>query len=182
MANVLPEKIYMTMNPYDFYVTMPPHSTLVVNYLNGGNSTTIDNFSTTSEATLITFKVNGASDKLFCILFDNAKGTSTSFVSELIDPTKYTTEYSKLISMIHELDEVIETKIAGGGVYSTTINNKTLISESLTNLENMRIRYIKRANALWASMNDQPVNGNGKPFKSVTVFRDPNYPNRWGTR
>ena len=46
----------------------------------------------------------------------------------------------------------------------------------------MRIRYIKRANALWAAMNDQPANGNGRPIKSVTVFRDPNYPNRWGTR
>ncbi|EPV6135443.1 hypothetical protein ACVUTA_22070 [Escherichia coli] len=182
MANILPEKIYMTMNPYDFYVMMPPHSTLVVNYLNGGDSTTIENLSTTTESTLITFKIDGASDKVFCILLDNAKGTCTNFISELIDPSKYTTEYSKLISMIKELDEVIETKIAGGGVYSTTINNKTLISETLTNLENMRIRYIKRANALWASMNDQPVNGNGKPFKSVTVFRDPHYHNRWGTR
>lgn len=182
MANILPEKIYTTMNPYDFHVMMPPHSTLVVNYLNSGNSTSIDNSSTTSEATLITFKIDGPSDKVFCILFDNAKGTSTNFVSELIDPSKYTTEYSKLLSMIKEIDEVIEARVQGGGVYSTTINNKTLISETLTNLENMRIRYIKRANALWASMNDQPVNGNGRPFKSVTVFRDPNYPNRWGTR
>ncbi|HGY5136807.1 TPA: hypothetical protein ACNV5S_005243, partial [Citrobacter braakii] len=77
MANILPEKIYMTMNPYDFYVMMPPHSTLVVNYLNGGNSTTIENFSTTTESTLITFKIDGASDKVFCILLDNAKGTCT---------------------------------------------------------------------------------------------------------
>lgn len=182
MANILPEKIYMTMNPYDFYVRMPPHSTLVVNYLNSGASQSIDNFSSTEEARLIAFKIDKASDKLFCLLFDNAKGTSTNFVSELIDPTRYTAEYSQLIKLIEEIDSVIETRIAGGGVYSTTINNKTLISETLTNLENMRIRYIKRANALWASMNEQPVNGNGKPFKSVTVFRDPNYPNRWGTR
>ncbi|HIE5387125.1 TPA: hypothetical protein ACXNPR_000423 [Enterobacter cancerogenus] len=182
MANILPEKIYMTMNPYDFYVHMPPHSTLVVNYLSSGNSQTINNFASTEETTLITFSITGASDKLFCLLFDNAKGTNTNFVSELIDPTKYTTEYSQLLKLISEIDQVIESRVAGGGVYSTTINNKTLISESLTNLENMRIRYIKRANALWASMHDLPVNGNGKPFKSVTVFRDPNYPNRWGTR
>lgn len=182
MANILPEKIYMTMNPYDFYVNMPPHSTLVVNYLASGKSQSIFNSATTQQSTLITFTIAGASDKVFCILFDNTKGTSTNFVSELIDPTKYTTEYSQLISLIKEIDEVIADKVAGGGVYTTTINNKTLISESLTNLENMRIRYIKRANTLWASMNDQPVNGNGKPFKSVTVFRDPNYPNRWGTR
>lgn len=182
MANVLPEKIYMTISPYDFYVRMPPHSTLVVNYLSTGDSTTIENIASTEEATLITFAITGANDKIFCILFDNAKGTNANFVSELIDPTKYTAEYSQLVKLINEIDEVIAVKIAGGGVYSTTINNKTLVSESLTNLENMRIRYIKRANSLWASMNDQPVNGNGKPFKSVTVFRDPNYPNRWGTR
>ncbi|WP_052332677.1 hypothetical protein [Phytobacter massiliensis] len=182
MANVLPEKIYMTMNPYDFYVRMPPHSTLIVNYLSTGNSTTIDNFASTEEATLITFQIDSPNDKLFCILFDNAKGTNSNFVSELINPAKYTSEYAQLITLIKEIDDVIAAKVAGGGVYSTTINNKTLVSESLTNLENMRIRYIKRANALWASMNDQPVNGNGKPFKSVTVFRDPNYPNRWGTR
>lgn len=182
MANILPEKIYMSMNPYDFYVRMPPHSTLVVNYLNTGTSQSIDNSTSTEQSTLITFSITGSTDKIFCLLFDNVKGTSINFVSELIDPTKYTTEYSRLLSLIKEIDQVIEDRVAGGGVYSTTINNKTLISETLTNLENMRIRYIKRANALWASMNDQPVNGNGKPFKSVTVFRDPNYPNRWGTR
>ncbi|HGK4843921.1 TPA: hypothetical protein ACJ2XA_004266 [Kluyvera georgiana] len=182
MANILPEKIYMTTNPYDFYVMMPPQSTLVVNYLNSGKSITINNIGTTTESTLITLEIDGANEKLFCILFDNAKGASANFVSELIDPRKYTTEYSQLISLIKEIDEVIADKVAGGGVYTTTINNKTLISESLTNLENMRVRYIKRANALWASMNDQPVNGNGKPFRSVTVFRDPNYPSRWGTR
>ncbi|WP_323067853.1 hypothetical protein [Klebsiella variicola] len=182
MANILPEKIYMTMNPYDFYVRMPPHSTLVINYLTSGSSQSLDNFASTEEAKLITFSITGASDKLFCLLFSNAKGTSTNFVSELIDPTKYTTEYSQLLKLIADIDQVIEAKVAGGGVYSTTINNKTLVSESLSNLENMRIRYIKRANALWAAMNDQPANGNGRPIKSVTVFRYPNYPNRWGTR
>lgn len=182
MANILPEKIYMTMNPYDFYVKMPPHSTLIVNYLAGGNSTTIDNFMSVEDIKILTITITKPSDKLFCILMNNATGTVSNFVSEVIDPTKFTTEYSKLLEMIDEIDQVIATKVAGGGVYSTTINNKTLVSESLTNLENMRIRYIKRANAIWASMNDQPVNGNGKPFKSVTVFRDPNYPNRWGTR
>ena len=182
MANLLPEKIYMTNNPYDFYVNMPPHSTLIVNYLSNGKSTTIENFKTTTEATLITFEITGSNEKMFCILLNKANGTTSNFVSELIDPTKFTTEYSQLIQLISEIEEVIAVRIKGGGVYSMTINNKTLVSETLTNLENMRIRYIKRANALWASMNDEPVNGNGKPFKSVTVFRDPNYPNRWGTR
>lgn len=169
---------------YRFFlvVNLPPHSTLIVNYLSSGKSQSIDNFSTTTEATLITFSIDGANDKLVCILVDNHAGTYNQFISDIINPLKFTTEYAQLIDLINEIDSVIEERVKGGGVYSTTINNKTLITESLTNLENMRIRYIKRANALWASMNDQPMNGNGKPFKSVTVFRDPKYPNRWGTR
>jgi len=46
----------------------------------------------------------------------------------------------------------------------------------------MRERYVLRANELWGKMNGKPANGNGKPFKSITIFRDPNYPNRWGIR
>lgn len=170
----------MLTQPYDQTVTLPAATTLVVNYLSGGNSITLTNPGSVAKDFTLTIDMNSPSDKLFCV---QISGTTTiNFVSEIIDPTRYTTEYSQLLKLIADIDQVIAAKVAGGGVYSTTINNKTLISESLTNLENMRIRYIKRANALWASMNDQPVNGNGKPFKSVTVFRDPNYPNRWGTR
>ncbi|MCK7131729.1 hypothetical protein [Enterobacter bugandensis] len=180
MANILPEKIYMLTVPYDQTVTLPAKTSLVVNYLSGGNSITISNADLVPKEFTLTLEITGSSDKLFCV---QISGTTTiNFVSEIIDPTKYTTEYSQLLKLISDIDEVIKSRVDGGGVYSTTINNKTLISESLTNLENMRIRYIKRANALWASMNDQPVNGNGKPFKSVTVFRDPHYPQRWGTR
>ncbi|HAW1366255.1 hypothetical protein Q0T90_18435 [Escherichia coli D10:H20] len=180
MANILPEKIYMLTQPYDQKVTLPAATTLVVNYLSGGNSITLTNPSSVAKEFTLTIDMNSPSDKLFCVQISGT--TTTNFISEVIDPTKYTTEYSQLLKLIADIDQVIADKVAGGGVYSTTINNKTLISESLTNLENMRIRYIKRANALWASMNVLPVNGNGKPFKSVTIFRDPNYPNRWGTR
>ncbi|AZP43018.1 hypothetical protein EJP81_14625 [Rahnella aquatilis] len=180
MENLLPEKIYIPTNPYDLSVTIPANSSLVVNYLSTGKSITLNNTNSIEQVMTLTLEIASGSDKLFCVSISGT--TVTNFVSEVIDPTKYTSEYSKLITLINEIDAVIESRVMGGGVYSTTINNKTLISETLTNLENMRIRYIKRANALWAMMNDLPANGNGRPFKSVTVFRDPNYPNRWGTR
>ncbi|HAV1973393.1 TPA: hypothetical protein JG946_003753 [Enterobacter hormaechei subsp. steigerwaltii] len=180
MANILPEQIYAAVMPHDETVTIPANSTLVVNYLTGGNSITLSNADSVPKDFTLTLDIAGGNEKLFCILVTDGK--ATNFISEVINPTKYTSEYASLIKLINELDLVIATKVAGGAVYSLTLNNKTLVSENLTALENMRIRYIKRANALWASMNDQPVNGNGKPIKSVTVFRDPNYPNRWGTR
>jgi len=182
MNNILPDKIYLTMNPMDWYATFPPHTTLVINYLNTGKSAKFENFKTTEESIQMLFDITGPSDKIFCIQIDNAMRTVKNFTTELIDPTKYTEEYSQLVQMINEIDEVIKVKVAGGGVYSTTINNKTLVSENLSALENLRIRYIKRANSLWSIMNDQPANGNGRPIKSVTMLRDPNYPNRWGTR
>ncbi len=180
MANILPEKIYMLSNPYDQLVTLPAKTVLVINYLSGGNSITLENKSNQSVDSTITIQLSTANDKLFCVQITDGK--VTNFTVEVIQPNKYTEEYAKLLGFLKEIDAVIEERIAGGGVYSTTINNKTLVSESLTNLENMRIRYIKRLNALWATMNGQPSSGNGHPFKSVTVFRDPNYPNRWGTR
>ncbi|WP_052050237.1 hypothetical protein [Cedecea neteri] len=180
MANILPEKIYMLTVPYDQKITLPASTTLVVNYLSGGNSITLTNSYSVQKDFTLTLDMTDSNDKLFCVQISGSK--TTNFVSEIINPAKYTSEYSQLVNLIKEIDAVIEARVAGGGVYSATINNKTLISETLSNLENMRIRYIKRANALWASMNDQPVNGNGKPIKSITVFRDPNYPNRWGTR
>lgn len=182
MANILPEKIYMITSPYDQQVTMPANTTLVINFLSGAASITLVNRTDISSVMTATLSMDIPSDKMFCIQIDNSSGTVINFLSELINPAKYTQEYSELTAMIKEIDEVIKVKVAGGGVYSTTINNKTLVSENLTALENLRIRYIKRANALWAIMNDLPANGNGRPIKSVTMLRDPNYPDRWGTR
>lgn len=180
MANILPDKIYVLTVPQDQTVTVPANTTLVINYLSGGASITLINDTSTAADKIFSIDLSMPNDKLFCVQITNGK--AINFTSEVINPAKYTTEYAQLLEIIKEIDAVIEARVSGGGVYSTTINNKTLVSETLTNLENMRIRYIKRANALWAMMNDQPANGNGRPFKSITVFRDPQYPQRWGTR
>ncbi|EOI5775890.1 hypothetical protein ACMS0O_000993 [Cronobacter malonaticus] len=178
---ILPEKIYMVSNPYDYLVTIPAKTLFVISYISTGNSITLDNSNSDSEQPFtITFETNVASEKLFCTSITN--GIASTSQCEVIDPTKHTEEYARIRKMIEEIEAVIEAKIQGGANYSITINNKTLVSESLANLEAIRARYIERANSLWAKMNGQPTSGSSKPFKSMTVFRDPNYPDRWGTR
>lgn len=180
MANLLPEKIYIATVPYTTTIELPANTTVSFGQISTGESHVYENNTTSPTNIELSVTFTGASEKLFITQITN--NVVSTYISEIINLTNYTTEYAQLVEMINEIDEVIKVKVAGGGVYSTTINNKTLVSENLTALENLRIRYIKRANALWASMNDLPVNGNGRPIKSVTMLRDPNYPNRWGTR
>lgn len=178
--SLLPDKIYMVSNPYDIAVMVPAKTILVVNFTSGKNIT-LDNLQNESPKEFnLVLATEKASEMLFCTQITN--GNASTFTSEVINPVLYTSEYAKLREQIAVLDEVIANKISGGAVYSLSINGKALLSESLSSLEAMRALYIKKANALWAKMNGQPTSGNGRPFKSITVFRDPNYPNRWGTR
>lgn len=178
---ILPDTIYMGSNPYDYSISIPANTLFIVSFLSTGQSQTFDNTESDTEKDFtVTFDINNASEKLFCTTIIN--GIASTSNSEVIDPTKFTSEYAKLRTMISEIEAVIESKIQGGANYSITINNKTLVSESLSSLEDMRTRYIKRANALFARMNGEQTSGDTKPFKSVTVFRDPHYPNRWGIR
>lgn len=159
---------------------VPAKTILVVNFTSGKNIT-LDNLQNESPKEFnLVLATEKASEMLFCTQITN--GNASTFTSEVINPVLYTSEYAKLREQIAVLDEVIANKISGGAVYSLSINGKALLSESLSSLEAMRALYIKKANALWAKMNGQPTSGNGRPFKSITVFRDPNYPNRWGTR
>ena len=163
--------------PYDYTVTLPPKTLLIVSFASSGLSSTLDNSagSTSSDLTFI-INTSTASEMLFCTEIND--GIVSTFTSEVINPTLHSNEYAKLKGMIVEIDAVIESKISGGANYSITINNKTLVSESLSSLEAMRERYVKRANMLFMKMNGQAASGNGKPIKSITVFR----PKDWSTR
>jgi hypothetical protein len=183
---LLPEELYIPTNPTTISVIVPANTIVYLNSIVSGKGITLDNSDSNIPVSMpANIEFDGASDKLFCVAvrFKDGQGIENySFITEIIDASKNTSEYAKLIEIINEIDEVIRVRMAGGGVYSTTINNKSLVSETLSSLENMRIRYIKRANAIWAKMNGLPANGDGRPIKSITVLRDPNYPQRWGTR
>lgn len=167
---LLTEKIYMVSNPMDLTVLVPAATILVISFTSSGKSTSLDNLhgSTSKEFTVV-LDMSTAQDLLFCTLISN--GQASTFTSEVIDPLLYTSEYSQLKQMISEIDQVIANKIAGGANYSITINNKTLVSESLSSLESMRERYVKRANALFVKMNGGNFSNGGKPIKSITVFK-----------
>lgn len=175
---LLPEKIYMVTQPYDQTVTVPANTILVVSFTSSGASQSLDNLNgDASKDFTLTLDIENATETLFCTEINSGK--ASTYTSEVINPVLHTNEYAKLKELIDELDTVIAGKISGGANYSITINNKTLVSESLSSLEAMRERYVKRANALWAKMNGQNVSGNGKPIKSMTVFKPHN---RWGLR
>lgn len=167
---LLPEKIYLVTNPMDLTVVVPSQTILVISFTTSGISTSLDNLqgSTSKEFTL-TLELSTAQEMLFCTQITN--GLASTFTSEVINPLLFTSEYAQLKRMIDEIDTVIANKIAGGANYSITINNKTLVSESLSSLEAMRDRYVKRANQLFSKMNNMNTSNGGKPIKSITVFR-----------
>ena len=85
----------------------------------------------------------------------------------MIDPLEAATTYNQIIDIIKDIDNVIDARLQNGGVYQTSINNKSLMSETLAQLYAMRANYIKRANAELAKMkNTVPDN----PIKSITFF------------
>lgn len=178
MPNLLPDKIYILSNPHNQDLTLPAGTTLIVSSTNTGTSQTITNSTDISLDTVISISTDKATDKLFCTVISN---TVSTFTCEVINPNLNTSEYSKLVEMINDIDTVIASKVSGGGVYSMTINNKTLVSENLSSLESMRNRYVQRANVIWGKMTGEPINGQGRPIKSITVLRD-NYSNKWGMR
>lgn len=167
---LLPEKIYMVSNPMDLTVLVPAATILVISFTSSGKSTSLDNLNgSTSKEFTVVLDMSTAQQLLFCTKMSN--GQASTFTSEVINPLFYTSEYSQLKEMISEIDQVIANKIAGGANYSITINNKTLVSESLSSLESMRERYVKRANALFLKMNGGTFSNGGKPIKSITVFK-----------
>nr|WP_281959356.1 hypothetical protein [Enterobacter mori] len=167
---LLPEKIYLVTNPMVLTVVVPSQTILVISFTTSGISTSLDNLqgSTSKEFTL-TLELSTAQEILFCTQITN--GLASTFTSEVINPLLFTSEYAQLKRMIEEIDTVIANKIAGGANYSITINNKTLVSESLSSLESMRDRYVKRANQLFSKMNNMNTSNGVKPIKSITVFR-----------
>jgi len=167
---LLPEKIYMVSNPMNLAVVVPAATILVISYTTSGQSQSLDNLTgSTSKEFTVALDMSTAQELLFCTQISN--GQASTFTSEVINPALFTSEYGQLKNMISEIDQVIASKIAGGANYSITINNKTLISESLSSLEAMRERYVKRANSIFVKMNGGTVSGNGKPIKSITVFK-----------
>jgi len=80
---------------------------------------------------------------------------------QIIDPLSSSDELNDALTMIKEIDQVLEDR-AKNAVSQITINNKTIINSSLESLVSLRAMYVRKANRL---------RKNSGVFKSVTVFR-----------
>lgn len=95
------------------------------------------------------------------------KKTQMVRLFQVEDPHSITKTYNMLVKIINEIDIIVDSRLSGGGVLSTTINNKTLLNESLATLYKLRAGYVKRANAELGKINGS---NQGNPIKSYTNF------------
>lgn len=86
---------------------------------------------------------------------------------QIVDPTATANKYNQYLSIIDEINIVIESKVQGGGVISQSINNKSLTTESMDSLLRLRTHYMKLANQELARMKGL---SSGNPIKSITTF------------
>ncbi|EGT3596290.1 MULTISPECIES: hypothetical protein [Serratia] len=99
------------------------------------------------------------------------KAVSTFVV---VDPLETTTRYQDLLKTLKEIDEVIAMRISGGLITTTTINNKTLVNESLEVLYRLKEQYTQQANKELLKLNGK--SGDGKqPIKSITKLHRGNH-------
>ncbi|MCT8171737.1 hypothetical protein ACRAOD_17415 [Raoultella ornithinolytica] len=91
----------------------------------------------------------------------NTNGTITISQVEIIDPLASSDALNDALTMIKEIDQVLEDR-AKNAVSQITINNKTIINSSLDSLLSLRAMYIKKVNR---------IRGQSGIFKSVTVFK-----------
>lgn len=95
----------------------------------------------------------------------NISGVIGVTLIHVVDPLQKADELQYLITMISEIDNVIQDR-ATNAVTQVTINNRTIIHESIDVLLRLRSTFVERANKL----RKQQKRTSGL-FKSVTVFR-----------
>ncbi|CAI1549837.1 MULTISPECIES: hypothetical protein [Serratia] len=85
----------------------------------------------------------------------------------VIDPIASSEKYQELLKMLDDIDQLIKMRIAGGLITTTSINNKTLVNESLDVLYRLKDQYTKQANKELLKLNGKPDYGQ-RPIKSIT--------------
>lgn len=146
-----------------FSETIPANSTLMV----GNTTTTLVELSNPStESVVESIDTSTWAAGLYSVVLNQAGKISVS-TCQVIDPLAEVTEIQDARNMVSEIDQIIEDR-AQNAVTQVTINNKTIINESLDVLMRLRTYYVNKANSL---LKKQSASGNGGMFKSITVFR-----------
>ncbi|WP_199639365.1 hypothetical protein JEM67_13435 [Serratia sp. PAMC26656] len=85
----------------------------------------------------------------------------------VIDPIASSDKYQELLKMLEDIDQLIKMRVAGGLITTTSINNKTLVNESLDVLYRLKDQYTKQANKELLKLNGKSGDGQ-RPIKSIT--------------
>lgn len=85
----------------------------------------------------------------------------------VIDPIASSEKYQELLKMLEDIDQLIKMRVAGGLITTTSINNKTLVNESLDVLYRLKDQYTKQANKELLKLNGKSGDGQ-RPIKSIT--------------
>ncbi|WP_194761640.1 hypothetical protein [Pantoea ananatis] len=140
-----------------FTYIIPANTKIVI----GNKTTTVYEYeNTTSNDTSIVIDTVDFQEGNFTVVV-NTNGTINISQVQIIDPLSSSDELNDALTMIKEIDQVLEDR-AKNAVSQITINNKTIVNSSLESLINLRALYIKKVNRLRKQSGI---------FKSVTVFK-----------
>ncbi|WP_369115596.1 hypothetical protein AB4X16_05605 [Edwardsiella tarda] len=104
---------------------------------------------------------------IWTAIVKNSDGTMQVIHFEVIDPKAISSNIKQLQDILNEIDAVVKSRLQNDGVITTTINNKSLISESLSSLYQLRQHYKKRLADEMKKINKT----NSSPIiKSITTF------------
>jgi len=140
---------------------IPANSTLKI----GNRETTVFEYSNLTDSdTSIQIDTAKWETGTFSVVLNKSGAISIS-TTDIIDPLAVTDELNHCKMMIKEIDQVIEDRTKNA-VTTVTVNNKTIVNESLDALYKVRSLYVKRVNDILKKKNKK-----GGIFKSITVFR-----------
>ncbi|KEA51870.1 hypothetical protein DT73_13125 [Mangrovibacter sp. MFB070] len=138
---------------------IPASSTLKI----GNSNQTLYEYSNTEDIqTTQTIDTSTWEEGTFAYVLNN-NGTITINNITVIDPMKSADELSYAKMMVKEIDSIIENR-AKNATTQITINNKTIVNDSIDSLYKLRALFIERINRL------QKKNSAGI-FKSITILK-----------
>lgn len=150
------EKIYIGEKLSE---VIPANSTLKV----GNSIQTLYEYSNTSEVqSTQTIDTSPWTEGTYAYVLNNNGAIEISNVL-VIDPLNSSDELAYCRTMINEIDTIIQDR-AKNAVTELTINNKTIVNDSIDSLYRLRQLYISRINSL-TKKNSSGV------FKSITVMK-----------
>ena len=140
-----------------FTYIVPANTKIII----GNKTTTVYEYeNTTSTDTPVVIDTTNFQEGNFTYVV-NTNGDIKISQVQIIDPLSSSDELNDALTMIKEIDQVLEDR-AKNAVSQITINNKTIINSSLESLVSLRAMYVRKVNRLRKKSGI---------FKSVTVFR-----------